>query len=238
MQGKVHHCAFCHDQLCIHKVPMFSSLSHSDLLKVSDRIIHKEFQKGEFIFKEGDGLNSIVIINEGSTKAFSYTSGGREQILYIFSEGDFFGEEHLFRDGVATYTVEALEKTKICTLTKNEFREIIIDHPRIAIKIINELGNRMERLETALQSSGIRSVDARVGSLLLDFSKRYGTEESEGIKIKLPLSREGLANYLGIARETASRKLGQLESDGIIRSINNKTILIVDKGALEEYADL
>lgn len=230
---KVYHCAFCHDKLCIHKVPIFSSLSHSDLLKVSSHIRHKNFRKGEFILKEEDRLNSIVIINKGSVKAFRITPEGREHILYVFSEGDFFGEEDLFRDGIATYTVEALEDTKVCMLTKSEFRQILIDNPSISIKVISELGERINRLEDALQSSGSRSVDTRISLLLIDFSKRYGEESLEGIKVHLPLSREGLANYLGIARETISRKLGQMENEGIISSINNKTILILDMDTLK-----
>ena len=151
----------------------------------------------------------------------------------MFSEGDFFGEEDLFRDGIATYTVEALEDTKVCMLTKSEFRQILIDNPSISIKVISELGERINRLEDALQSSGSRSVDTRISLLLIDFSKRYGEESLEGIKVHLPLSREGLANYLGIARETISRKLGQMENEGIISSINNKTILILDMDTLK-----
>jgi CRP/FNR family transcriptional regulator len=45
-----------------------------------------------------------------------------------------------------------------------------------------------------------------------------------------------MANYLGIARETISRKLSQLENDGLIRSISNKSLLILEKGVLEELA--
>jgi len=61
------------------------------------------------------------------------------------------------------------------------------------MKIIEELGSRMTRLENALQSIGVRNIDARVSGLLLDYITQYGTVAKEGIVIRLPLSREGMA---------------------------------------------
>jgi CRP/FNR family transcriptional regulator len=224
------------NSLCIHKVPIFSSLDHQDIVKISSLIEHKQYKKGEYIFSIGDVLDSIVIINEGSAKAFKYTPEGREQILYVFSEGDFFGEQHLLSNHTASFTVEALENVKTCTLTKAQFQQLLHSYPNIAIKIIEELGDRMMRLENAMQSMGVRSVDTRIATLLLDFSKKYGIQTSEGITIRLPLSREGIANYLGIARETVSRKLSQMENEHIIRSVSNKNLVVLDINALEQAA--
>jgi len=231
-------CTHCQNKICMHKVPIFSTLDHEDILKISALIHHKEYQKGEFIFSTGDKLDSIVIINEGSAKAFKYTAAGHEQILYIFSEGDFFGEQYLLSNHTAAFTVEALQTVKTCMLTKTQFQQLLYSFPNIAVKIIEELGGRMTRLENAMQSIGIRSVDARIGALLLDFSYKYGKMVPEGTLIHLPLSREGVANYLGIARETVSRKLGQMESEGVIRSVSNKGILVLNQRALEELAGI
>jgi len=167
----------------------------------------------------------------GSVKAYKYTQDGREQILYIFSEGDFFGEQYLLNKINASYTVEALENVKVCMLTKSQFRHLLAAYPDIAVKVIEELGGRMATLENTMQSLGIRSIDSRISSLLMDFSEKYGRTVPEGI-----LSREGIANYLGIARETVSRKLMQLESDGIIRSVSNKSLLLLDIEVLKEAA--
>lgn len=220
----------------MHKVPIFSALDQEDLEKIAVMIRHKEYKKGEVIFSEGDMVDSIVIINEGSTKAYKNTMEGREQILYIFSEGDFFGEQYLFRNHLAAYTVETLEPVKLCQLTKAQFQQILHNYPDIAVKIIGELGGRMSRLETAMQSIGVRSIDARIAAILLEFSNKYGSKVSEGILIQLPLSREGIANYIGIARETVSRKLSQMEHEGIIRSVSNKTLLVLKRIELEKLA--
>jgi CRP/FNR family transcriptional regulator len=230
------HCGFCNNDLCVKKVPIFSSLSFEEVGKISELVTHREYKKGELLLHEGESSDYIVIMHEGSAKAFKYTSDGREQILYVFSEGDFFGEQHLLTDRTATYSVEALQTVKTCMLSKSRFQKLLYQYPDIAVKIIAELGERMARLENAMQGMGVRNVDNRIGGILLEFAEKYGTQETEGTLIQLPLSREGIANYLGVARETVSRKLGQLESDGIIRSINNKSILILNREALVQIA--
>jgi CRP/FNR family transcriptional regulator len=220
----------------MHKVPILSSLNKEDLEKISDLITHHIFKKGETLLREGDRTDSIVIIHEGSAKAYKTTTDGREQILYVFTEGDFFGEQNLFRNHYATYSVEALQTLKTCHLSKAQFQQLLYSYPEIAVKIIDELGSRMSRLETAMQSMGVRNVDNRIGGILLEFAAKYGSQDPNGTVIHLPLSREGIANYLGVARETVSRKFSQLESEGVIRSRNNKEIIILDQEALQGIA--
>jgi CRP/FNR family transcriptional regulator len=217
-------------------VPIFSSLQKEELIKLSSLIEHLSFRKGEILFEEGSHPASLYILNAGGVKAYRYTPEGREQIFHVFSEGDFFGEQFLLGNRRAAYSVEALEPVKICTLSKENFQQVLLKFPEIAIRIIEEIEERLSRLEDVMQGMGVRSLDSRISSLLLAFSDQYGSDTSEGSLIRLPLSREGIANYLGIARETVSRKLGQLENDQIIRSVGKRNILILDRTALETSA--
>lgn len=226
----------CLNKLCMHKVPIFSTLSHEEMLHISSIVRHKRYQKGEILFSEGDLLSSLVIVNEGVVKAFKVTPEGREQILHVFSEGDFFGEQNLFGGRESAYTAEALEPTKTCTFTKGDFYGILYSHPGIAVKIIETLEARIARMESTMQSMGVRSLDGRIGSLLLDFADKYGEPAAGGILVRLPLSRQGIANFLGVARETVSRKLGQLEMDGVIRSVSNKNLLLLNMETLKAMA--
>jgi len=220
----------------VQKVPIFSHLNTDTLLRLSEKIGHLEFNKGDRIFEENSHPASLFILNEGSVKAYKYTPDGREQILYVFTEGDFFGEQFLLGNRKAAYSVEALNPVRICTLSKDNLNEELRLNPDIAIRIIEELEERLAGLEEVIQGLGVRSVDARLGSLLLSFCDKYGISTPEGISIRLPLSREGMANYLGIARETVSRKLSQLENDGILSSVGSRSILIKDKPALEQLS--
>lgn len=224
----------CFEKLCMQKVPIFSMLSRDELTHIASLIRHREYQRGETLVFEGDSLHTLVVIHEGSVKAFKNTADGREQILYVFTEGDFFGERDLFGKQRSACTVEALERVKTCSFSKEDFHKLLYLHSNIAVKIIEELEERLTRMENAMQSMGVRSLDGRIGALLLDFAGKYGETVPEGILIRLPLSREGMANFLGIARETVSRKLGQLETENVIRSVGNRSILLLNERALKE----
>src|SRR5690554_1336682 len=92
----VHICNKCGKHNCVTKVPIFSVLNIEEQEKVHALIVHKKYQKGELILMEGDKQEGLMILHSGKVKVLRYSSDGREQILYILSEGDFFGERNLF----------------------------------------------------------------------------------------------------------------------------------------------
>lgn len=226
-------CETCQHQICAKRVPIFSTLSSDDLSKVVKLITRKEYVKGDLLIMEGDPMEHLIIINQGQVKAYKNSSDGKEQILYIFSEGDFFGEKNLIKEQESAYYIEALEKTKVCMISKVNFRNLLQEHPTIGLKIIDELSNRIDKLENTIQSMGMKNVEARINAVLLEFAGKYGRNHKDGIEVELPLSREGIANYIGLTRETVSRKLNLLQEEGIIDMIGNKRIIIYDRKALE-----
>lgn len=227
-------CENCHDKMCSKRVPIFSSFDQEEIARVSSLIVRREYKKGELIIMEGAVIESLVIINSGRVKAYRNTSSGREHILYIFSEGDFFGEKNLLQNRAATYNAEALEDTGICTIHKKAFQELMREYPELSFKVMEELCNRLVRLENTIESMGTRNVELRVNSVLLEFARKYGRAESGGILIELPMSREGIANYIGLTRETVSRKMSLLQEEGIIEMMGNKKVIILDMNRLKE----
>jgi CRP/FNR family transcriptional regulator len=141
------------------------------------------------------------------------------------------------RDQPAPYSVEALEETHICLINKQDFQIMVRDFPDIAIKVMEDLCEKLDRLEKTVEAMGTHTVEARVGSVLLEFADKYGKTNPKGTMIELPLSREGIANYIGLTRETVSRKLSLLQEDGVLEMVGNKKILLLDRHALERNAE-
>ena len=233
MSKHTHSCEHCHHQSCARRVPIFSSLDDEELSRVSSLITTKKYSKGEMIIMEGSNPESLIIINTGKVKAFKDTQEGKEQILYIFTEGDFLGEKNLLSQQKATYNVETLEETHICLINKKDFQQLLREYPDISFKIMSELCNRLERLENTIENMGAKKIEARVSSVLLEFLDKYGEHHPKGTLVELPLSREGIASYIGVARETVSRKMSRLQDEGVIKVIGNKKVIILDKEALE-----
>jgi len=82
------------------------------------------------IVLEGSHLDRLIIINSGKVKAFRNTFEGKEQILYIFSKA-IFSEKRTFNNQTAQYNVEALEETHVCTIKKNDFKNLLREYPEL-----------------------------------------------------------------------------------------------------------
>ncbi len=225
-------CHTCTNDQCIRNVPLFASLPMEAVHTLTQQMEHKRYKKGEILVHEGDRADGFTVIREGSAKAYRITADGREQILYIFPVHDYYGARFLLTESEVPYTVEALEETEVCILSTRQFRTLLYSHPEVAIEIIEAMANRMRVLEGIMQSMGGRNAELRIASLLLEFRKPYGRKVGGIEEIHLPLSREGLANYLGLARETLSRKLSELEEEGIIALVGPRVVQILDEDRL------
>ena len=85
-------CKKCLQKLCTQGIPIFASLAYEQLTRIAGMTLHQRYAKGETICAQGQSTDYVAIFNEGSAKAVKTGADGREQILYVFSQGDFFGE--------------------------------------------------------------------------------------------------------------------------------------------------
>jgi CRP/FNR family transcriptional regulator len=228
-------CNNCRGELCASKVPIFENLNREELLEIVKTINHKEYAKNDMIFSEGDTANTLFFINEGKIKIYKNTKDGKEQILYVLSEGDFFGELHLIKPSKYGFNAKAIVDAKICTLTKDEMKEIMMKNPDISIKLLESIGERLSKVENLAQNLATNDVDSRMAYLLMDLMEKYGDASEEKVSIKLPLSREDMANYIGVTRETISRKLKKFEDEELIKIVGTKNIIILDEEGIKDY---
>ncbi|WP_353894123.1 Crp/Fnr family transcriptional regulator [Proteinivorax hydrogeniformans] len=229
-------CSQCTQQYCSKKVSIFQGLNIEYLSKISSKVNHKTFKKGEVIFMQGDTTQNLYIVNSGKIKIFKDTPSGKEQILYILSDGDTIGELSLLKKETINYSAVAMEKTRVCVLTGHHFQEVITQNPDIIVKVMETVGDRLQKVESLVQSLGTKDVEARLAQTLASLAEEFGTVNNSGIKLTLPMSREELSNYVGVARETISRKLGVLQDAGLIELISNKKIIIKDLEKLKKHS--
>ncbi len=232
--GSEEACKKCKGRYCASKASIFSILEEPQLKQITDKITGKNYKKGEMIFFEGDKSDKLYVINSGKVKIFKYTKEGKEQILYILSIGDFLGDLSILKKDNFKFNAEALEDVSMCQLTKDDFDQAVKDNPEIALKILEVLYERIAKLENLVQSLSTKDIESRISRLLLSFIKDFGVPEDDIIRLELPLSREDMANYIGVTRETISRKLNSMQDEGIIDLIGNKTIILKDMEYLED----
>jgi CRP/FNR family transcriptional regulator len=229
-------CRSCRHDICAKKVPIFSSLDDSDIIKIVKMTGHKTYMKGDYLCHEGDITSRLFIVNEGKVKLSKFNKDGKEQILQILSNGSFFGEYYLFSDNEPyNFSAIAISDVKICTLSKVDMDQLLKDHPDINKKILQEISKRLIQTENLVQNLSTNDTNSKVAYVLLKLSERYGKEENDRIVVEIPINREEMANYAGVTRETMSRKLSHFEQEGILLTKGNKIIIINDKQALMDF---
>lgn len=221
---------------CAQKVPIFRSLSDQDLKKITNMITHRSFKKGQALIHEGEKTDQLFIINNGQVKLSKFTVNGKEQILDIMNCGDFFGEMNLFHDdAVSNFTAYAIDDTEICLITKEDIDKMMAANPDIAIKLLKEVTKRLAHTENLAQNLATKDPEVRIAQMILEFCQKYGKEKDDGVMIHLPITREEIASYVGVTRETISRKFGKFEDLGLISLASNRDLIVKDILALQEY---
>ncbi len=219
--------------LCMNNVPLLSSLSPEEGHKISEGVSSETYKKGELIFREGQKANKLYIICSGKIKIFRNTVDGKEQILYILTEGDFIGAFNLLKEDEFDFNAAAVEDTQISMLEKEAFDKVMLSNPEITLKIFEKAYERIMKVEALVARLSSNSPDAKVAGLLLDLIERFGTSTDEGIVLDLTISREEMGSYAGISRETMSRKLQLFQEMDLIKLMGVKKILIIDQNKLK-----
>ncbi|WP_394238052.1 Crp/Fnr family transcriptional regulator [Niallia oryzisoli] len=233
-----HVCHHTDSEPCTKKVPIFASLSHDEFVKIANLIRHVHYQKGQMLIQEGEKSDTLFIIHEGKVKLSKFTVDGKEQILYLMTTGDFFGELNLFNDDeVNNFSVFAIEDTEICQLTKADMDRIMLENPEISLKLLKAITKRLAHTENLAQNLATKDPEIRIVSMILEFCQKFGTKINEGTLIHLPITREEIASYVGVTRETISRKFSKFEDLGLITISGTKQILVQDQLALKAYLE-
>lgn len=227
-------CSHCAHGLCISKVSIFKELSRNEMIDVLKKVHHITIQKGETFVHEGDQSSTLYIINSGIAKLIRSSNLGKDQIISLQTDGDIIGEYYLLSNFEPyNFSVTALSDMKICTLYKSDMDEILDMHPHLCRTMITELSRKMITIENKLQNIAITDTEAKVAYMLIQLYAKFGYSTEEGPVIDNPLSREDMANFAGMTRETMSRYLSKLAKDDVIRFLDKKRILLVQKNALE-----
>lgn len=221
-----HHCNCC-NQLCTSKITLFETLSVEEQKELIAKAKHLDFKKGETIFHEYDLADKIMIVRYGKIKMNHYSLEGKEYVLDVLMDGDIYGEQNMFSGKTFEANAIALNEAGVCLISLKDILDLILKRPDIGIKILNVVGQKLSLANELLQLLSINDAKARVAGFILFRSNKIKNNTIE-------LTREDIAAFINIRRETISRKLQELRIDGAIRLEGNKKIHIENKDMLRE----
>ena len=214
----------------LQKVPLFGQLSATDLQRVLDVARERVYPKNSVILFEDDPGDALYVVAAGQVKVVLIGEDGREVILSVMGEGEFFGEMALIDDEPRSAHVIAMEDSTLVVLRREDFQPIMEQTPAIALALLRELTRRLRRVDEKVGSLVLLDVNGRVAQLLLELS-----DEAGGERITRHLTHHTIAQMIGSSRETVSRTMRELVEKGWI-SVSRKDIVIRDRVALAAAA--
>jgi len=214
----------------LRKVPLFSQLAPSDLERVSEISRERAYPRNSVILFEDDPGDALYVVAQGQVKVVLIGEDGREVILSVMGEGEFFGEMALVDDEPRSAHVIAMEDSTLLVLRREDFQGILKQTPGIALALLRELSRRLRRVDEKVGSLVLLDVNGRVAQLLLELADEAGSE-----RITRRLTHHTIAQMIGSSRETVSRTMRDLVEKGYIE-VSRREIVIRDRTALEASA--
>jgi CRP/FNR family transcriptional regulator/CRP/FNR family cyclic AMP-dependent transcriptional regulator len=210
------------------QVPLFADLEEQDIKALMSMLTRRRYPKDSVIFFEHDPGDSLYLIVSGRVRVTILADDGREIVLAVLGEGDFFGEMSLLDNEPRSATAIAMEDTEVLIIHQKEFFSIVEKRPPILIKLLSVISARLRKANHQIGSLALLDVYGRVARVLLDLAQEQGTRLKDGrISFRRPTHQE-IANMIGATRETVSRMISDLHRQGYIE-IAGKNVIIQDQ---------
>ncbi len=214
-------------------VPVFSTLERSDLERIAQLAVPRDFEPGEVVFREGDSSDTCYVVSGGRARAIRSHRDGRTITLATFGPGDIFGELALFEDELRSATVEAIERTSVLGVLGPDMRRLMNEHAEISARLVIALGRRLRETNERLSRQSFQTVQSRVAVVLSQLVEQELADGQQG-DVLVTATQADLAQLAGSSRESASRFLAVLERAGVI-SQGRGRLVVHDHEALKHY---
>lgn len=192
------------------------------------------YPEGAVLFIERQAARGVYILCEGQVKLSISSSEGKKMILRIARAGEVLGLVSALAGTPHEVTAETLRPAQVAFIPRDAFLRFIAKHPEAYPIIAEQLGAQYSVACEQVRNLGLSaSAPEKLAKFLLDFAVS-GQQTKEGTRVKLPLTHEEIAEFIGTTRETVTRTLSEFKSHHLAE-LRGSTLLIEDRKALEEF---
>jgi CRP/FNR family cyclic AMP-dependent transcriptional regulator len=220
----------------LQRVPLFASLSPSQLAELARVARRFNYARDETIFFQEDDGDTFYVILSGQVKVSVTSPEGQEAILVMLDAGEGFGEFALLDDQPRSATIEATQPTEVLSLRKDDFRRLLRQMPDIAIALLKVLTKRLRDTDQLVQDAAFLDVGDRLAKKLLFLMETHGRTVPQGIELGLKLTQQDLASMIGATRESVNKQLGAFRDRGIV-AVDRQRIIILRPETLRARVD-
>jgi len=217
---------------------VFPSLPKEAIEELLTISLEVHFDEDELIAQEGSYASGVYIVQSGLVSIGKYASKGWEKrCLRFLAAGEMFGLEAVFleRDPVNVQFAKALVESRLVFFERSNILAFSKEHPRIFADLCRWLAREVIMLEFKLTRQAVESMDRNLAMLLVALANKYGKKTDDAILVDLPISRQTMAEMLGVSIETLMRGLKRFRELGLLSTSQSK-IAIKDFASLSTRA--
>lgn len=170
------------------------------------------------IVEQGEPAKRAYALGAGSVRIAQTGEDGGQAIIRFIAPGEMFGTVPLFTDHRFPADAIAAEPSVVLSWSERDLRQLIGDHPAIALNLITIMGTRLAELQERVRELATQRIEQRIAQAVLRLASQAGQDRLDGVKIEFPLRRKDLADYAGTTLHSASRTLAAWEKAGLLTS--------------------
>lgn len=198
---------------------------------------YRSYQAGQTIAYQGDRMDFVASVVSGIATLTQTMEDGRRQMVGLLLPSDFVGRPGR---GSAAYDVTATTDVVMCCFRKKPFEEMMRKTSHIAERLLEMTLDELDAAREWMLLLGRKTAREKIASLIAIIARRDAAlhlrATGGSMEVSLPLTREEMADYLGLTLETVSRQISALKRDGVIQLEGKRQITVPDFDRLLEEA--
>ncbi len=207
-------------------VPAYLGLE--DFERAGVRVSERHLGTKELIFAPGDPDGQLYFLLDGTVRLYKIYGEYKEATVALLKDGGVFGELSLEEGSRQDVFAEAVTEARVAVVRKSVLTEVIKRHPQFAVKLLFSFSERLRQSDEVIESLLDREVSARLATLLLNLSDRFGETNGSGTVLNVRLTHQDLANMIVSTREAVSKVMSEFQRQGLIQ-VRNRRISVTPR---------
>lgn len=201
----------------VNQFPLFDGIPETELGWLASQLRRRTFAKDSYLWREGDDVEAVYLIEAGVVKVFRSGPGGERLVILMAFPGDLIGEPAVLADAeFRTVDAQAEAETTCLLLPKKLALDFFDRNPVLLRRILAWMTTQIWAVNDARVDSAFLDITGRVAKKLLELANTRGEVTADGTRISIRLSQTTLAAMVGASRENVNRALSAFTRRGAI----------------------
>ncbi len=219
----------------LRKIRLLAELDDSEIAVIEKNCSRKTYGAGEQIIDQHSDSRDIYFVVEGRVRVVNYSISGREITFDDLDAGSHFGELAAIDGLPRSASVMALDEVHIAALPSEQFQDIILEHPTIALKLMKHLAHLVRNSTSRIMDLSTLGANNRIHADLLRLGRKVTEDDVSAVLKPIPVHSD-IASRVSTTRETVARVMNDLARKGIVER-GKDSLLIKELQILEEMVE-